>query len=249
MNKEFVVIDDKVVVKDDDKLQESIEYQDNIKEVLKQENRIEEIKKQIKELEPLINKYSESKKSSWLIYVVTSFLTSLFALPIVLGLLMLIDGDFMSIFLDNISFLIIIEKSLVISYTSFGAMFSFSVHHSNKRDERLYKGRKSEYEYLSKKLQKEEEKLKELQENNTKERISENQNNVVEIEEDKVFLEEIENKKDLYFELGVKMYKYQKLLMKGKLRKELLKTHNEEDAIYIQEIVSDNSQKRLEYTP
>lgn len=246
MNKEFVIIGDKVVVVDDGKLQGPIEYQDNVKEVLEQENRIDEIKKQLDELELLINDYSKDKKKNRIdsYFCIITILVTFFLCHLTGSF---INNVAMSVGRDLTIVLPIFE---VLGFTMSAIPILISIHFGSldKKSERLYKGRKSEYECLSQKLQKEEEKLKILDKVKTKERISENQNNVVEIEEDEVFLEKLKNKKDLYYELGVKIDRYQKLLQKGKLREELSKIHNEEDAIFIEEIVSDGSKKKLEFT-
>lgn len=233
MNKEYIVLGDKVVISDDGKLKEPIEYYDNIETILKQENKIEQIKKEIKKLEPILP-YRKVKISKSLKYLLIGVAFSIFvSIPVAL------------IFaVDTATFL-----ELIIGLVAIGSLGSIGNYVRELDEQRSNECRKYCLMYLKKELKNQNVKLKSLKEQNIKTINHENQNKIIEVKKDDEYLKDLRKKINLYYNLGAKMKKYQELLEKGTLNEELLKAHGEEDATIIENLVIEEKQKELAHIP
>ncbi len=229
MNKEYIYIDGKAIIKDDKGNQVPIEYYDNLDKVLVQENLVETMEKRIKELEKESEQYKKYNKKR---YIPTIFpmaaIIAIIGAPIMAYFL----GD-TSVFTSQIDTVFgTMNKALFFSIffstvlLPLGAFLEAHMYYIYKRAIKEEKGINSELELLKKEIVVEKEKLINLQKEKT--RDEENKEFRVVTVDDLKVLEDFKNLRQLYFDLGYNGEKYYKYYQNGILDNKLGEYYTED---------------------
>ena len=229
MNKEYVYIDGKVIISDENGNHTQSEYYDNLDKVLVQENVIEEMESRIKKLTKETEKYSETKKRYIPIYLFTMLGDILIAPPLLLWALTGTNpylGNMDTVFgsVNQVLFYTLTTGAVVLP---FGSLFTLA-DYSNFRDRaKRRKGLNSELEFLKLQIEKEKETLVSLQEEKTrdKENIEFRTTQV----NDKQQLEALRRYLELYYVLGYDEKKLSRLYQQGRLDEKLQKYYDDKE--------------------
>ena len=228
MNKEYIYLDGKIIVSDENENKSLREYSDNLEEILIQENIIETMENRIQELENMTNINKINKR--YIPLTLPILLLSIYILlPAIFPLFfgnnvsnVLIDSIFGSV--TFINFVKISLSIACIPLGTIGELANYKAHKNNIKDET---GNVSELEYLKKQIIEEKEHLSKLKQDKSK--INENKKfrsvRVNDIEE----LKKLKSYLELYYDLGYNDEKYYNYYKQGKLVKKLKKhyTNNE----------------------
>ncbi len=229
MNKDYVYIDGKAIISDENGHKEPIEYYDNLDKVLVQENLIESMQNAINELKKKSALYNKMNKGH---YIPIAILTLLIFLTI-------ICPAFLSYASDGKAFNTLIETNVgtfnvgaliiavigCISTPIFTLLESY-LYKQYKDAKKTEKGINSELEFLEKQLEKETEKLESLKQEKTKNN-EDNSFRTVKVD-DLQQLKMLRNYLQLYFDLGYNGEKYYQYYEQGKLDKKLEKNYDGE---------------------
>lgn len=225
MNKEYIYIDGKVIVKDENGNQTPIEYYDNLDEVLVQENLIETIENQILDLENESQKLKKENKGRYLPKLL--LLTALLLLVIMPALFTYLGN----IGLVSTSILFGINKGVLTSYLlsivflPIAALLDFTVYSNRKKSIKEEKGINSLLEFLKNRIVIEKENLVKLKQEKSREK--ENKEFRVVKVNDLEMLKIFRNNMELYFDLGYNGNKYYKYYQQNKLDAKLDKYYND----------------------
>lgn len=224
MNKEYIYIDGKVIIKDEKGNHTPVEYYDNLDEVLIQENVIETIEKRISTLENKSNEYKETKYFPY--SIIAEPLLTLIGVPVLIslsGLNVFTTTAYTSFGTMNLA--VVIGTISCIIGIPVAVCYELGMYSQHKTRLKKAKGIDSELEFLKVQLKHEKEKLIELTE--AKKRNNENKEfRVVEVN-DLERLNKLASWLDLYYDLGYDLEKYYKYYQKGKLDSKLGKRYNE----------------------
>jgi len=226
MNKEYIYIDGKVVVKDENKKAKRIDNCNNLEKILVQENVIETIENEFTLLEEQIEE--QTNESKWekiriFLPLLTGVIIPILVIPGLTNLagnIQIINTIFGTIKLTN--FLVFITTPLTI-FT--GAFISTCLYDEYKRDIKNKQVRNHTLDYLRKRLEHEKEQLQQLE--NEKIKIEEECFGAVEID-DKQEINNLYSHINLQQECSYNGLEYYKYYHKyGKLPKKLEKRYNE----------------------
>ncbi len=175
MNKEYIYIDGKVIICDENNKKTLSGYYDNLDEVLAQENLIEMMEKKIQELEKERTSY---KKNSHKHYVPVILPTSVLMSTLGTMLLeyLLIGPDAFTTSVDTIFGTMSNAMSLCIPVSictvPVAALFEHIIYSSYKSSIKYEKGINSQLDFLKNQIEKEKEKLKRLEQDKSREKES-----------------------------------------------------------------------------
>lgn len=239
MNKEYVYIDGKVIIEDENGNKKVQQYSDKTEEILVQENLIETIEERIKKLGERIKKNNISNKP----YIPVILPTVIFALIIVMPIVNLlgVNTDIINTIFGSMN-----ELSLIWGVVSFlilplSILMELQLYRDNKHLINRKRGDIVEYEYLINQLSKEKEKLEKL--NISQTITSKNVDYKVEKVNDLNKLRELQNWLILYNDLGYEIEKYYTYYQQGKLEEKLNKYYNEYGIAAIKEYLEKNGPK------
>lgn len=229
MNKEYIYIDGKAIIKDDKGNQVPIEYYDNLDKVLVQENLVETMENRISYLEKASEKYKKYNKKNYIpFYLPMTAIMTIIVPPITIYLL----GD-TSVFTSQIDTIFgPMNKALLFSsffttlFLPLGVLPEVNMYSIYKRAIKEEKGINSELEFLKKEIIVEKEKLINLQKEKT--RDEEKKEFRVATVDDLKVLEDFKNLRQLYFDLGYNGEKYYKYYQNGILDNKLGEYYTED---------------------
>ncbi len=166
MNKEYIYIDGKCIVKDNNGNYDVIDYCDNLDDVLEQENLIEEMKIQINKLtrdSKLLNKNNKRKYFPWILPIIVLITIMI---PHALAYF---DGDISSFntYMDSVSLTMGTFYTLVCLAitTPVGLMYEIMAYTSDKESRNNERATNVKLDYLKKQYELEKEKLLNLEKN------------------------------------------------------------------------------------
>ena len=228
MNKEYMYIDGKVVISDENGKQTLTEYSDNLDAILAQENVIETMENRILELEKDSQFY---KKNSRKHYIPTE-------LPITV-LMATVGINLFSYFLSDtnpfitsvdtvfgvVNEAVLYSSLFAIIFIPIGAIYEVRSYRQYKNEKRRKKGTNSELEFLQKQIIEEKQVLEDLKKK--KKRDEENKKFRVVKVDDKQQLQALKSNLSLYFDLGYNGEKYFRYFQQGKLDAKLRKHYND----------------------
>lgn len=235
MNKEYIYIDGKIIVRDENGISFQKEYTDNIEDILVQENVLETINKEIESLEEEREKHQIHKKNrffpSFFCELFFYFLFIVAASFLVCSIEGSLQGDihlytskvdtaFGSI---NNVFLHVIFGLFIFSPVVFFQQLSLYCNYKNRQKEEM--GIESELNFLKKEFEKQSEILDNLKKNC--QRKQKNLEYRTEKVNDFERLEELKCLFDLYYQIGYEQEKYLAYYQKEILEKKL-GTHYED---------------------
>lgn len=255
MNKDGILLDDKIIIEDEEKNLTTRVYYEGLEEVLVQENIIETIEKEIPNLEEKIDsckidaewKRKRSKEMFLVGLMVSPILALLF-----LGFDFSIDAfSFPFSFMSGVR---IISKymlgSLVFSSVFFGT-FSLLMYSGSKDEIKMARGFESKLSILRKKLPEEKKKLEELQlskEKSVSDHSCINSNPIRIKIEDKQVLKQLRDELSFYEYCGYYENKFVKDYQKGILDEKLRKNYSEDEIAQIHDYLEERGyQKSLKY--
>lgn len=229
MNKDYVYVDGKVIVRDEKDNYIEKEYYDNLDKVLVKENLIEIIEEQIEKL-TIKDEMSKKNKNKYIPLHMYNALLVTFGLPPLLiwystgtNPYMHTIDTFLGTF-NEVVFFNIISGILSLPIAS---SLTF-VDYSNFKDIKCEKEAiKTELKYLKLRLEKEKENLDSLQKDKTK--IKDNFKFRTIKVDDKNELDKLNKYINLYYELGYNKEKYYNYFINGKLDKKMQKKYSEEE--------------------
>ena len=211
-------------------------------------NEDKEIKKQteiINMIEEMIEKLKEKIKDGFVYrkksYVIVSSICALIAI--------LIPFTYQSMIYFDLKTTILFDLILA----AVDAVVSFSLYVMYLADKNKYEMNRSNYEYLTKEYEKETEKLEKLYEKKKEKEVVKTEDNseanylCVSKKSLKDIKEDLEKKASLYYDSLSRMNNLLMLHEHRKLKEELLKIYDVEDASFVEEIVEEESRKRLAF--
>lgn len=229
MNNNYIYVDGKVIVNDENGNKKPVEYYDNIDEVLIQENLVETMEKEIKKLERKSEQYKKYNKGRY--FPLTLPVMLIFSIIVPLFLYWISDGIALTASTNTafgpMNSLIAMSISLLFGPLLMSCALEFISYRGYKIRIREEKGINSELEFLKKQIELEREHLESLKQEKTRD----NENTefrTVEVD-DKQRLRELEGISNLYFNLGYYDKKYYKLYRQGRLEKKLGQYYNEDE--------------------
>lgn len=242
MNKEYVYLNGKCVVEDENGERRLEEYTDKTDEILVTENVIETLENDLRETRQEIKKRKGLIKSD---RNVTIFSAISFALipPVIQLFLIFLVGPGASAILAETSFLLPFLKGFILSVTAFfGGIFTFSSYRSYRRNKKRVNGLLSEKKAIEETLEHEKEHLLDLQIEKQKTLHTEEyfEKEVPDLEE----LRDLRNYLNLYYDCGYHKEKYGRYLQNGKLEKKLGKYYNEKGLELIEEYLEEQGYSR-----
>lgn len=233
MNREYLYLDGKCIVYDENGAIKSSDgkidlkdYNNNFDEILVQENLIESLENDLNETNKDIEKREKLVKSNkkMILFDLISFgMLPVFVqqlLKLLLGkeqLLLVLADDFLGSFI----------KILVLSVTAlFGSAFTLSTYKAYKYNQRRVKGQKCKKNAMEKSLEEAKQKLEKLNQEKEPSKLAEN------ISSNKVnYLMELIKLRDylnVYYGCGYNEKKYEKYYLAGTLEKKLERKYTEE---------------------
>lgn len=169
MNKEYIYIDGKVIISDENDYKVQSEYYDNLDKVLVQENLIETMEIRLQALEKESELYKKYNRKHYKpIYFPTTALMSTIGAPIVISLLTgtnLFITPVDTIF-GTISQAMAISIPISICFLPLSAGIEFDTYIDYKNSFKKEKGINSELDFLKKQIEKEKEYLESLNKKN-----------------------------------------------------------------------------------
>lgn len=228
MNKDYIYMDGKVIISDENGHKEPIEYYDNLDKVLVQENLIESIQNEINTLKKKSIAYNKIGRHYIPIALISLLIFSFIICPAFLNFVS--DGKAFNTLIDSIfgpinvgSFLDIVVSGISAPFFIFGELCEYKQYKDAKKAK---KGINSELEFLEKQLEKEKEQLESLKQEKTKNN-EDNNFRTVKVD-DLQQLKMLRNYLELYFDLGYNGEKYYQYYEQGKLDKKLEKNYDSE---------------------
>lgn len=225
MNKEYIYIDGKVIIEDENGNKKVGEYTDKTEEILIRENLVETMENRINELERELNETKENNKPYIPVILPTVIFTFAVFAPI-LYILLGIDITAISstIFgpMNEFVLTIGVVGSLMLPLTT---LMEWQLYRQDKHEKNSRRGKVSEHEYLTKQIIIEKEILDELKLEQTK--TDENREFEVKKVDDLEILKILRSHLNLYNDLGYNGKKYYKYLEQGKLEEKLQDHYNE----------------------
>ena len=225
MNKEYIYLNGKCVIEDENGERRLEEYTDKTDEILVTENVIETLENDLRETRQEIKKRKGLVKSD---RNVTIFSAISFALipPVIQLFLIFLVGPGASAILAETSFLLPFLKGFTLSVAAFfGGIFTFSSYRSYRRNKKRVNGLLSKKKVIENTLEEEREHLLDLQLEKQKTLHTEEyfEKEVEDLEE----LRHLRSYLDLYFDCGYNKEKYGRYLQSDKLSKKLGKYYSE----------------------
>lgn len=230
MNKEYIYIDGKVIISDENTKQKPIEYYDNLDDVLVQENLIETIEDRIAELEKESKLYKKYNRKHYIpIILPMVILMTTIGVPIMLYFLTGTNPLTASV---NTTFGVVNQDVLLsfifsIVFLPLGASIEFNMYLQHKNSLKKEKGVNSELEFLQKQLIEEKQVLEDLKKDKKRDKETK-EFRVVEVD-DKQQLKALKGYLNLYFDLGYNGEKYFRYYQQGKLDDKLRKYYTDSD--------------------
>ena len=242
MNKEYIYLDGKCIIEDDNGNQKVEVYTNKTDEILMKENAIEMLEKEqdntTKEIE---KKEGQTKILKFSIYF--NAIMSLLILPITQLLIRILIGPNAAQLMASENPLVLdFLKGFLISITTLYATGSmYSSYHSYKNNNKSIKGLYNKKKELDKTL--EEDRI-ELQKLHEEKQIEKSETYFYKKEFCNLeLLRKLRNYLNLYYDCGYNREKYQKYLEQGKLDKKLRRYYNEHGIELIKENLEENSQE------
>ena len=242
MNKEYIYLDGKCIIEDDNGNQKVEDYTNKTDEILMKENAIEMLEKEqddtTKEIE---KKEGQTKILKFSIYF--NAIMSLLILPTIQLLIRMLIGPGASVILASENLVVLnFLKWFIISITAFyGTVTTCSAYNSYKKNNRSIKGLYNKKKELDKTL--EEDRI-ELQKLHEEKQIEKSETYFYKKEFCNLeLLRKLRNYLNLYYDCGYNREKYQKYLEQGKLDKKLRRYYNEHGIELIKENLEENSQE------
>ena len=223
MNKEYIYIQGKVIVKDENGTQTSLEYYDNLDKVLIQENLIESMEDKISYLEKESQDYKKYDNKHYIpIALPFSIFMTTIGVPAFNSWLSNTDNLCTSV---NTIFGTM-NESVLYSFLFFplATLIDFEMYRDYKKSIKKEKGINNELEFLKKQLVIEKENLDGLKKDKTRNRENE-EFRVVKVD-DLEILKILESWLNLYYDLGYDGEKYYKYYLQGKLDDKLGEYYN-----------------------
>lgn len=236
MNKEYMIIDDTVIVEDENREKRIMENSSNLEEILIQENIVETIENKLKEIEKLEKIDNDARKYNkrWYIPIIV------IVLSVNISLLLMNSIFFNSILLTE---KIGISLYCLLNFLSFyfGGMLSLIQYKSYKKSKKRLQGYVNEKENL-------ELILKEIQENlmtlkNSLKQTSIDKKIETKKVDDKEEISQLLSYGSLYYDCGYNEDKYTKYYQKGILDKKLLGRYTEYGVELIEDYLEDKQTK------
>lgn len=229
MNKEYMYVDGKVVILNENGMKTPIVYCDNIEDILITENLIEELEKKVDENQKKIeriNSYNCSKINiimPVLLFSIGSIVIPIFLTPL-FGTNEIVETIFGTMHLSTL-----ISTVLTPVFSFFGVMESLSLNLRDKNFKKEKKGYEGEIEFLLKELNSKKERLCKLQNEKNKTKESEfSKNSFSKKINDKDQLELLKTLSSFYYNCGVNEKRYLKYKENGTLKQELAKEQHDE---------------------
>lgn len=229
MNKDYIYMDGKVIISDENGHKEPIEYYDNLDKVLVQENLIESIQNEINKLKKKSTEYKKINKGHYIpIWIPTLLIFLTIICPAFFNYIS--GGEAFNTLIEtnvgtfNVGALIIAVIGCI-STPIFTLLESY-LYKQYKDAKKEEKGINSELEFLEKQLEKEKEHLENLKREKTKNN-EDNNFRTVKVD-DLQELKMLRNYLELYFDLGYNGEKYYQYYEQGKLDKKLEKNYDDE---------------------
>ena len=228
MNKEYISLDGKVIVKDEKGARKLLEYYDNLDEVLVQENLIETINDTISYLEKEIEDYKKYNKDHYIpiLLPLGALMTTIGppAMNYCLGNTDVYVSSIDTIFgtMNEAVFYGLMYSALLLPIVS---LIEYDIYSNHKKSLKKEKGINSQLEFLKKIIISEKEKLVKLK----KEKTTDKENKEFRIVE----VDDIEKLKllkswlKLVYDLGYNSKKYYKYYLQGKLDDKLGKYYTD----------------------
>lgn len=248
MNKEYIYVNGKIVVLNEEGMRTPIEYSDNLDDILVSENLIEEMESKQQELESNLKVEVASKKNNKMMAVMILAVFSLGSL-IIPNLLTTAFGinEIIETIFGSMTFLTAMTISMVPLFTFVGLLISSLPFTNYLISKKTINGLNSEIEFLSKRLSKEKERLINLQNEkgkNKEEKIKQIDSSMK--VSDKEALEELKSYLQLYYDCGYNGEKYSRYYMKGKLHNKLSRNYTDLGVRIIEEQIEEKGfQKTL----
>lgn len=205
MNKEFIKVDDKIIITNDKGMKRPVNYRDNMEDILISEDIIEEIEKNIPEIKEKLNKLENNKKFIKIkpfVIMVCSILIAMLILPII-GVLSL-----------TVPLVSLIASKLIYKWDT-------------EDYENIKNGLNSQLELLETTLEEENKKLTELINDRTIDNVE--KNNYKPKKVDKKLLEKLRVLLKFYYKCGYYKKEHQEYLEKGILEKKLSSNYSKEE--------------------
>lgn len=251
MNKEYLYLDGKCIVydengaiKDQNGKIDLKEYSSNFDEILVQENIIESLENDLDETDKDIKKRKEAVKSNksttW--FSAISFGTLPF---IVQQLLKFLIGkeELLMLMSTNDAASIVIKGVTIVLTAVFGGVFTFSSYTSYKYNKKRLNGQLRKKEEIEKTIEKEKEKLEDL--NKTREYAKLEENICSKKVSHLYRLTRLRDYLDIYYSCAFNREIFQKYLQANKLEKKLRKYYNDEEIELIrQELMKEEGYQR-----
>ena len=225
MNKEYVYLNGKCVIEDENGERRLEEYTDKTDEILVTENVIETLENDLRETRQEINKRKGLVKSDRNVTIFSAISFTLIP-PVIQLFLIFLVGPGASAILAETSFLLPFLKGFILSVTAFfGGIFTFSSYRSYRRNKKRVNGLLSKKKAIENTLEEEREHLLDLQLEKQKTLHTEEyfEKEVEDLEE----LRHLRSYLDLYFDCGYNKEKYGRYLQSDKLSKKLGKYYSE----------------------
>ena len=239
MNKEYLYIDGKCVIYDENgAIKEengkvlTKEYSDKLDEILVQENIIEELEDELENTNIKIEKNKKQIKSDKASMWTCSAM--LLSFPFLFQKLlphMLTEESLLQLMSDSFAKMLI-QGLMITIITIFGGGFVFGIHKSCKEKKRKLSGNETKKEAIEKSLEKEKQKLEELEKTKQKTTIDDKEleNNICSKRVNYLHaLLKLRDNLRAYYGCGYNIDKYQKYLQNGKLERKLAKYYTEEE--------------------
>lgn len=215
MNKEYVLIDGKAIIEDEKGNKYIEDYSDKTEEILIQKNLIETMENRIKELEKELKETKEDNKPH-IPYIFLAVLLGLVtSIPMISGLAGIDLLKVSNTIFGPMNEYLIILVTLGITVLPPTILIELLWYKQDKHEKNSRRGDASEYEYLTKRIVKEREKLEQLELEQVK--TDEIKGFQVRKVDDLEILKNLRSWLILYNDLGYNGKKYYKYLKQGKL--------------------------------
>ena len=228
MNKEYIYMDGKVVVRDEKGNVRKIEYSDNLDKILIKENEIEKIQKRIQRL---MKEKENYKAENFFPYFLLVSIGGVAITPFIFWMLTKMNPSIpqtpiASVFGPiNPGILITIAFGMV--YIPIGLYLSTIQYINYKHRKKIKKAIDSELEFLKTKLIEKQDSLESLKQE--KQRNSEDTTFRLEKVNDTRELAALQNLSNVYYDLGYNDEKYYRYYQQGKLKERLQGKYSEEE--------------------
>lgn len=204
MNREYIYVDGKAIIKDDEGNHTVNKYYDNLDEILKQENVIEFIENEIRIQEISMKRNNKNNKDKSNYYFPVIFLTFL---------ILSIFSPVLFYLIENASLFSSINVVFFLICFTFGTVLEIFKYKKYKDDLKKEQGFKSRLVLLKRQLVKEKDKLHKLKQQKTRNEIKE-ENKKIKINNVEV-LKEISKSLEHYYNLGYHSQEYYQAYREG----------------------------------